>query len=77
MDFKLFAKRKEIVEGEPKETMLQSMKAGLDYLRLQPVLMAIIWVSLIHQLPVRGFHGRLCIYSNRKNENGAGTLWIN
>ncbi|WP_438313293.1 MFS transporter [Sporosarcina sp. FA9] len=46
MNFKLFAKRKEVVVGEPKETMLQSMKAGLDYLRLQPVLMAIIWVSL-------------------------------
>lgn len=46
MNFKLFAKRKEIVEGEPKETMLQSMKAGLAYLKLQPVLMAIIWVSL-------------------------------
>ena len=29
MNFKLFAKRKEVVVGEPKETMLQSMKAGL------------------------------------------------
>jgi len=46
MNFKLFAKRKEIVEGEPTETMLQSMKAGLAYLKLQPVLMVIIWVSL-------------------------------
>ncbi|WP_210470860.1 MFS transporter [Sporosarcina sp. 6E9] len=46
MDFKLYAKRKEKVEGEPKETMVQSMKAGLAYLRLQPILMAIIWVSL-------------------------------
>ncbi|MBD7983919.1 MFS transporter [Sporosarcina sp. Sa2YVA2] len=47
MNFKLFAKRKEIVEGEPKESMLQSMKAGLSYLRLQPVLMTIIWISLV------------------------------
>ncbi|WP_252504540.1 MFS transporter [Sporosarcina sp. Marseille-Q4943] len=46
MNFKLFARRKEVVEGEPKESMLQSMKAGLSYLRLQPVIMAIIWISL-------------------------------
>ncbi len=46
MNFKLFAKRKEIVEGEPKESMLQNMKAGLSYLKLQPVLMTIIWISL-------------------------------
>ncbi|MGN7386462.1 MFS transporter [Sporosarcina sp. SAFN-015] len=46
MNFKLFAKRKEVVEGAPKESMLQSMKAGFSYLKLQPVLMAIIWISL-------------------------------
>lgn len=46
MNFKLFAKRKEVVEGEPKESMLQSMKAGFSYLKLQPVIMAIIWISL-------------------------------
>src|SRR5690606_21273959 len=42
-----FAKRKEVVEGEPKETMLQSMKAGLSYLRLQSLIMTIIWISLV------------------------------
>jgi MFS family permease len=47
MNFKLFAKRKEIVEGEPKESMLQSMKAGFSYLKLQSVLMTIIWISLV------------------------------
>lgn len=47
MNFKLFAKRKEVVEGEPKETMLQSMKAGFSYLKLQSVLMTIIWISLV------------------------------
>ena len=26
--------------------MLQSMKAGLSYLKLQPIMMTIIWVSL-------------------------------
>lgn len=46
MNFKLFAKRKEVVEGEPKESMLQSMKAGFSYLKLQPVIMAILWISL-------------------------------
>lgn len=46
MNFKLFAKRKEVVVGEPKESMLQSMKAGFSYLKLQPVIMAILWISL-------------------------------
>lgn len=46
MNFTLFAKRKEAVEGEPKETMLENMKAGLSYLRLQPALTAIIWLLL-------------------------------
>jgi len=47
MDFKLFSKRKETVEGEQKESMVQSMKAGLSYLKKQPLLMIIIWISLI------------------------------
>lgn len=47
MDFKLFAKRKESVEGDSKETMLQSMKAGVSYLKLQPTIMVIIWISLV------------------------------
>ena len=46
MNFKLFAKRKEVVEGEVKESMWQSMKAGFSYLKLQPILMTIIWISL-------------------------------
>lgn len=46
MNFKLFAKRKEVVEGEPKESMWQSLKAGFAYLKLQPILMAIIWIAL-------------------------------
>lgn len=47
MNFKLFAKRKEAVEGEKKETMLQSMKAGFAYLKLQPIIMALLWISLL------------------------------
>ncbi|AMQ04932.1 MFS transporter [Sporosarcina psychrophila] len=46
MNFKLFAKRKEPVDGEPKESMMQSMKAGLAYLKLQPILMTLIWIAL-------------------------------
>ncbi len=47
MNFKLFAKRKEKTEEEAKETMWQSIKAGISYLRLQPVLLTIVWISLI------------------------------
>lgn len=50
MDFKLFAKRKEVVEGAPKESMIQNMKAGLSYLKLQPIIMTIIWISLFINL---------------------------
>lgn len=46
MNFKLFAKRKEVVVGEAKETILQSMKAGIAYLKLQPIIMTIISISL-------------------------------
>ncbi|KAA0948434.1 MFS transporter [Sporosarcina sp. ANT_H38] len=46
MNFKLFAKRKEVIAGEPKESMIQSMKAGLAYLKLQPILIALIWIAL-------------------------------
>ena len=47
MNFKLYAKRREVVEGEEKETMWQSMKAGFAYLKLQPIIMALLWVSLL------------------------------
>lgn len=46
MNFSLFAKRKEVVEGEPKEPMLESMKAGLRYLMQQPILKTMIIISL-------------------------------
>lgn len=47
MNFKLFANRKEHAAGEAKESMWQSMKAGISYLKLQPLLMAVIWISLL------------------------------
>ena len=46
MNFKLFAKRKEVVQGEVKETVMQSMKAGLTYLKEHPIIVRIIWISL-------------------------------
>lgn len=47
MNFNLFANRKVKDEGAPKEKVLASMKAGLSYARLQPLLMAMIWVALL------------------------------
>ena len=47
MNFKLFAKRKEVLEGEAKESMWQSMKAGFAYLKLQPIIMTLLWISLL------------------------------
>jgi len=47
MNFKLYAKRKEIGEGEEKEPMLQSMKAGFNYLMEQPILRIMIVISLL------------------------------
>jgi DHA3 family macrolide efflux protein-like MFS transporter len=46
MNFTLFAKRKIEAEGEPKESMWQSMKAGLSYLKTKQVIMSMIWISL-------------------------------
>ncbi|KAB2331207.1 MFS transporter [Cytobacillus depressus] len=47
MNFKLFSNRKTDAENEKKETMWQSMKAGISYLKLQPILMTIIWIGLL------------------------------
>ncbi|MGE6260025.1 MFS transporter [Heyndrickxia sporothermodurans] len=47
MDFKLFAERKEKAETEKKESMWQSMKAGISYLKTQSVVMTIIWIALL------------------------------
>src|SRR5690606_1246368 len=45
MDFKLYANRKEVSETD-KESVFQSIKMGIQYLKTQDVLMAIIWISL-------------------------------
>jgi len=47
MNFKLFANRKEKAEGEEKESMWQSMKAGVLYLKTQQIILTIIWISLL------------------------------
>ncbi|MFC4354861.1 MFS transporter [Chryseomicrobium palamuruense] len=45
MNFTLFSKRKDVVEGEG-EKMLDSMKAGLSYVRNQPILMSLMIIAL-------------------------------
>ncbi|WP_077617467.1 MFS transporter [Bacillus sinesaloumensis] len=47
MNFNLFSKRKAKDVEEQKETMWQSIKAGIGYLRTKQVLMTMIWISLI------------------------------
>lgn len=47
MNFNLFANKKVEEESKPKESMLQSMKAGLTYLKKQQLIMTIIWISLL------------------------------
>ena len=76
MNFKLFAKRKEVVEGEPKESMLQSMKAGLSYLKLQPIIMAIIWISLFINFLFGAFMVGYSFILIEKMKMASRTLWI-
>ncbi|MEH7238794.1 MFS transporter [Bacillus sp. JJ1562] len=47
MNFNLFSKRKAKDEQEQKETMWQSIKAGIGYLKTKQILMTMIWISLI------------------------------
>ncbi|HYK72833.1 MAG TPA: MFS transporter [Pseudoneobacillus sp.] len=47
MDFKLYANQKQVIEGEAKETMWQSMKAGIRYLKLQPIILTMMWIGLL------------------------------
>jgi len=47
MDFKLFTKKTGDVLGETKESMIQSIKAGIQYLKQHRILTVIIWVALV------------------------------
>ena len=47
MNFKLFTKPKDVADGEVKESMWQSLKAGVTYLKTQPLIMAVIWIALM------------------------------
>ncbi|MED4017874.1 MFS transporter [Sutcliffiella cohnii] len=47
MNFKLFVTEKQPVKGEQKESMWQSMKAGISYLKLQRIIMIMIWIGLL------------------------------
>lgn len=46
MDFKLYAAVKKSSQDE-KETMWGSMKAGIGYLKLQPIILIMMWVGLM------------------------------
>ncbi|MBY0122107.1 MFS transporter [Bacillus sp. S/N-304-OC-R1] len=48
MNFNLFANRKNNeVDQEKEESMWQSMKEGIQYLKLQPIIMSMIWIGLL------------------------------
>ncbi|WP_317851411.1 MFS transporter [Neobacillus bataviensis] len=47
MNFTLFANRKDEVKGESKESMWQSMKAGIHYLKQHSLIVTIIWMALL------------------------------
>lgn len=47
MKFTLFSNSKAETEEKPKESMWQAMSAGVSYLKLQPILMTIIWIALL------------------------------
>jgi MFS transporter, DHA3 family, macrolide efflux protein len=47
MNFKLFASQKKEMEEERKETMWQSIKEGIRYLKLQPIIVTLVWISLL------------------------------
>ncbi|MCW1927682.1 MFS transporter [Bhargavaea beijingensis] len=50
MNFRLFNRKADTGEatgeGPVKEPLLQSMKAGITYLKTQPIILSIIWISL-------------------------------
>jgi MFS family permease len=47
MNFRLFANEKKVVEGEAKETLFESIKAGVRYLKLQPIILTMMWIGLL------------------------------
>lgn len=47
MDFNLFEKEEKKQATEMKEPILQSMKAGLSYMKRQPIIMSMIWLGLM------------------------------
>jgi MFS transporter, DHA3 family, macrolide efflux protein len=47
MNFRLFANEKQVSEGDAKETMLQSIRAGISYLKLQPIILTMMWIGLL------------------------------
>ncbi|MCL7745552.1 MFS transporter [Halalkalibacter alkaliphilus] len=47
MNFQLFSQLKEEEKGEQKESILKSIKLGISYLKLQPVIVLMLWIGLL------------------------------
>lgn len=47
MNFRLYSKRNLEDDNSQKESMLESMKQGFKYLKTKPVVMMILWISLV------------------------------
>ncbi|WP_332631680.1 MFS transporter [Halalkalibacter flavus] len=47
MNFQLFSQPKEEEKGEQKESILKSIKLGISYLKLQPVIVLMLWIGLL------------------------------
>lgn len=47
MNFKLYTTPKKVIEGEQKESIWQSIKLGIGYLKLQPIILIMLWMGLM------------------------------
>lgn len=47
MNFKLFAIPKKDIVGDQKESIWQSIKLGVGYLKLQPIILTMLWIGLM------------------------------
>ncbi|WP_042356772.1 MFS transporter [Bacillus rubiinfantis] len=46
MNFNLYSNQESVTPEEKAESMWQSLKAGVKYLKMQPLIMTVIWISL-------------------------------
>lgn len=47
MNFRLFSKPKKVEDSEQNESMWKSFKTGLAYLKLQPIIVTMMWIGLM------------------------------